>query len=45
MIFDIYYAGDESDKPLYKYPFIGRKGQDRYEIFEDIKNTYTRKKV
>ena len=39
MIFDVYYAGNEREKPLYKYPFIARKGQGRYDIFE-VLNMY-----
>ena len=37
MIFDIYYAGDEQYKQLYKYPFINRNGLGRYKVFEKLK--------
>ena len=37
MIFDIYYAGDEQYKQLYKYPFTNKNGLGRYKVFEKLK--------
>ena len=36
MIFDVYYATNETDKPVYKYPFISKK-ESRSEILEIFK--------
>lgn len=38
MIFDVYYNGDQTPKPIHTYPFISREKEiDRYSVLQDCK--------